>query len=245
MTLHFIDHIVVALLVLVLPVIDFFFIRERAAKIQAGQTELRMKLYRNILWEEWVGTIAIVALWFGLGRGAAELGLSPRFGALAWAGYALCAVVCGLLILQARSVIGKPDTYADFRKQVGWLSFLTPHTDREMKTFNAVSLTAGICEEVAYRGFLTAYLMAWLGTPLWGALVLSSLAFGLAHMYQGPVGILRTGFVGAVMALLYGLTGSLWAPMVAHVVMDLTAGWMSHAAFSDSTPDNTSSKIAA
>ena len=71
------------------------------------------------------------------------------------------------------------------------------------------------------------------------------LAFGLAHMYQGPVGILRTGFAGSLMALLYGLTGSLWAPIVAHAMMDLSAGRMSHAAFSTETPEDTVPDMAA
>jgi membrane protease YdiL (CAAX protease family) len=242
MTVLLIDHIVVALLVLVFPIVNFFSLRKREAKIRAGQTELRMQLYRTILWEEWIGAIAIVALWFALGRGAAELGLIPVFGAMAWAGYGLGVVVCGMLLLQARSVIGKPETHAKTREQIGWLSFLTPHTERELRTFNVVSVTAGVCEEVVFRGFLIAYLIAWLGVPFWGAALLSSLVFGLGHMYQGPVGILRTGVAGGVMALLYGLTGSLWVPMLAHALMDLTAGWISHAVFSE---ENTAPKIAA
>ena len=121
MTVHLIDHIIVALLVLVLPIVDFFFLRERAAKIRAGQTELRMKLYRNILREEWIATIAIVAIWFALGRGAAELGLIPAFGGMAWAGYALTAVICGLMYLQMHSVTHNPESHAGFRKQIGWL----------------------------------------------------------------------------------------------------------------------------
>ena len=115
-----------------------------------------------------------------------------------------------------------------------------------MRTFNLVSVTAGVCEEVVFRGFLTAYLMSWLGVPFWGAALLSSLGFGLAHMYQGPLGILKTGFVGYALALLYGLTGSLWAPILAHALMDLVAGWMSHAAFSGAeSPENSSPEMAA
>jgi membrane protease YdiL (CAAX protease family) len=245
MTVHFIDHIVVALLVLVLPVVDFFLIRERAAKIHAGRTELRMKLYHNIIREEWIGTIAIVALWFLLGRGGAELGLVPAFDALAWAGYGLTVAICVALFFQTRSVTGNPDNHAGFRKQIGWLSFLTPHTDEELRVFSLVSVTAGICEEIVFRGFLIAYLMAQFGVPFWGAAILSSLVFGVTHVYQGPIGILRTGSVGGVMALLYGLTGSLWAPIMVHAAMDLGAGRMSHAAFSTETTEDTIPDLAA
>ena len=81
-----------------------------------------------------------------------------------------------------------------------------------------------------FRGYLIAYLMAVLGAPFWVAAVLSSVVFGFAHAYQGPIGIPRTAAVGGVLALLYGLTGSLWAPMVVHAVMDITSGRIAYAA---------------
>ena len=204
-----------------------------------------MKLYRSIIREEWIGTIVIVAIWFALGRSASELGLVPDFGAAAWAGYALTGVILRLMYWQLRSVTHHPENHEAFRKKIGSLSFITPHTKQEVRAFNLVSVTAGVCEEIIFRGFLMAYLMSWLGVPFWGAALLSSLGFGLAHMYQGPLGIPRTGFVGLGMAYLYGLTGSLWAPIVVHAVMDLFAGRMSHAAFTSETPEDTSQKLAA
>jgi membrane protease YdiL (CAAX protease family) len=245
MTVQLIDHIIVALIVLVLPIIDFFFIRERAAKIRAGQTELRMKLYRTIISEEWIGTIVIVALWFFLGRSAGELGLIPRFGMLPVVGYGTTVLAFVVMYLQARAVFDSTENQAAFRKQIGWLSFLTPHTDAELRRFDVVSVTAGICEEIVFRGFLTAYFMALFGLPFWGAAILSSIGFGLTHMYQGPFGILKTSMVGGVMALLYGSTGSLWAPILVHAAMDLVAGRMSHAAFRDHEPEGDAPELAA
>jgi len=241
MTVHFIDHIVFVLIAAVFPIVDFFAVRKRAALIRSGRTELRMKFYRKIIWEEWVGTFVIATMWFVLGRGAAELGLIPGLSALAWAGYGLATLLCGLQLLQARSIIGKHENHVAFREQVGWMSFMVPHTARELRTFHVVSLTAGICEEIVFRGFVIAYLIALLGVPFWAAAVLSSIVFGLAHAYQGPIGFLRTAAVGGVMALLYGMTGSLWAPILVHIVIDMTFGRMSHAAFAGTTPENSSS----
>ena len=45
--------------------------------------------------------------------------------------------------------------------------------------------------------------------------------FGLAHWYQGRLGVLATGAVGAVLTQLYLTTGSLLLPMVLHVLIDL------------------------
>ena len=46
-------------------------------------------------------------------------------------------------------------------------------------------------------------------------------AFGLAHWYQGRLGMLTTGAAGAVLTQLYLTTGSLLLPMVLHVLIDL------------------------
>ena len=113
------------------------------------------------------------------------------------------------------------------------------------RAFDAVSVTAGVCEEVIFRGFLIAYLMAALGAPFWVAGLLSSVIFGFAHAYQGPAGIPRTAAVGGMLAILYGLTGSLWAPIVAHAVIDITSGRIAFAAFTENTPDRSSPNLAA
>jgi uncharacterized protein len=46
-------------------------------------------------------------------------------------------------------------------------------------------------------------------------------AFGLAHAYQGLVGIVPTGLLGGIMAAVYLQTGSLLLPVLLHAVIDL------------------------
>jgi len=87
-----------------------------------------------------------------------------------------------------------------------------------------MSVTAGICEEFYYRGFLFAYLAGLLtGVPAGAVIVLAGLVFGLGHLYQGAAGVIKTGTVGALLGLLYWMTGSLWAPMLLHTVVDLSS----------------------
>ena len=51
--------------------------------------------------------------------------------------------------------------------------------------------------------------------------MVAAVAFGLAHAYQGGVGILTTGVLGGIMAALYLETGSLLLPVLLHAVIDL------------------------
>ena len=67
---------------------------------------------------------------------------------------------------------------------------------------------------------------------LWLAVVLSSIAFGFGHMYQGKIGIVKTGGIGLALAGLYVLTGSLWAPMVLHAFVDVNSGFVGRKAMS-------------
>ncbi len=69
---------------------------------------------------------------------------------------------------------------------------LLPQTATEKRWFDAVSVTAGICEEIIYRGFLFAYFAAWLpGAAAGVVIVLAGLVFGLGHLYQGAAGIVK------------------------------------------------------
>jgi uncharacterized protein len=79
-----------------------------------------------------------------------------------------------------------------------------------------------VCEEWLYRGFFLAVVSAPAGgLPTVLLVVVAAVAFGLAHAYQGPAGIVATGLLGGVMAAVYLQTGSLLLPVLLHAVIDL------------------------
>ena len=97
-----------------------------------------------------------------------------------------------------------------------------PRTRRHLSHFAGLSVTAGIVEEIVYRGF-----MIWLlgnFVPLWAAVIISSVFFGLGHSYQGLEGALRTGAAGLVFAVLYVVSGSIWLPIIGHALIDILQG---------------------
>jgi membrane protease YdiL (CAAX protease family) len=99
---------------------------------------------------------------------------------------------------------------------------LLPRTRAERRLFTVVGVTAGLCEEWLYRGFLLAVVSAVAGGAPTAVLVaVAGAAFGLAHAYQGTAGVLTTGVLGAVLAALYLGTGSLLLPVVLHALIDL------------------------
>ncbi len=103
------------------------------------------------------------------------------------------------------------------------LSALLPRSPSEKSAFAGLSLAAGLGEELAYRGYLLPVLAGLVESWL-GGVVVSSLAFGLAHVYQGPLGAARATLLGALFAASFLLSGSLWPAVVAHAAVDLAAG---------------------
>ncbi|HKE49210.1 MAG TPA: CPBP family intramembrane glutamic endopeptidase [Rhodanobacteraceae bacterium] len=86
-------------------------------------------------------------------------------------------------------------------------------------------LGAAICEEIVFRGFLIGRIEAAFGAPsrlaTGAAVLLSSVVFGAAHAYQGPTGIVITGILGLVFAIVFVSGGrNLWLNIVVHGVYD-------------------------
>ena len=94
----------------------------------------------------------------------------------------------------------RPSIRPKYAKASAGMRFLLPVTQAERRLWLFVSLSAGICEELLYRGFL----FGWLGGEFIGghhlsliaALIISSIGFGLAHSYQGALGVIQTTLIG-------------------------------------------------
>ena len=104
---------------------------------------------------------------------------------------------------------------------------LLPRTGTERRWFALLAVTAGICEEVLYRGFGLAALR-WaapdIGKP--ALIIVTGAAFGLAHLYQGRMGVTLTGLLGAYFAWITISTGSLIPVMLLHALLDLRILWL-------------------
>jgi membrane protease YdiL (CAAX protease family) len=103
---------------------------------------------------------------------------------------------------------------------VGDIRALLPRVRGELKYGVGLGLSAGVLEELLFRLALPALIFGIIGSgPL--AFGVAALAFGMLHLYQGPLGILFATLLGLVFAALYVLTGSIAAPIVLHALVDL------------------------
>lgn len=103
------------------------------------------------------------------------------------------------------------------------LEYLMPRTTPEKIAFTGLSLSAGIAEELVFRSFLIAAVLA-AGAPLVVAVAVSIAVFAVSHGYQGVTGIARVALLGAVLTAPFLLTGSVYPSIVAHALLDIIAG---------------------
>jgi membrane protease YdiL (CAAX protease family) len=191
------------------------------AEILAGAPGRRVREYRNTMLQEWAVVAIALALVVWSGRPLAAIGLTlPTANGLWWT-IAIVLVLVVLLVLQVRAAT-RDAAHASVRRQLAPVRWFLPSPGPELANFRALSISAGICEEILFRGYLIAFLLPLGGTAF--ALVLSSFLFGLGHAYQGTGGAIRAGILGLIMALLYQFTGSLLAPILVHALIDLSSG---------------------
>jgi len=104
------------------------------------------------------------------------------------------------------------------------LELMLPKTGTEKIMWFFLSLTAGVCEEAAFRGYLITRLRIFGQTKNWVTpVILASLAFGSGHAYQGIGGFILISIYGAMFALLFIRTKTLWPLVIAHFVQDFVA----------------------
>jgi membrane protease YdiL (CAAX protease family) len=214
------DFILLAIALLIIPAQSVI----SGRKLSKGEPSHRALLRRYAI--TLVRGIAIamyvIALWRLTSRSFGLLGLSAPADLSSQIGFMLdIALLAFFAIRHLR--LGKLSAQHLAKLQKGFKSVrVVPRNSAEFSLFCAVAATAGVWEELLYRGFLIWFFIPVVG--LVGAVACSAIIFGLAHTYQGWRNIVGTALAGAVFAIGYVATRSLWWLIVAHAIMDILGG---------------------
>ncbi len=107
---------------------------------------------------------------------------------------------------------------------------MAPRTPAEFTLWFFLSLSAGVCEELIFRGYLMQQLTAWTTSPV-AAILITGILFGCVHLYEGLGAILPLATLGIV----YGFAtryfkGDLRPVIVAHFLQDFLVAFIAQAA---------------
>lgn len=219
------DHLFMLAVFAALPVASTLSHRAWVRRIEAGEHPQRLKAYLQTMAWQWSALVALLAFWFWQSRPLADLGFRAIGGWGFWLGCLALVLMIGFSLHGwTRLRQASEDDRQAQRQALGKLVHMLPHNRAEFRGFLALSLTAGTVEEIIFRGFAFWYLSSWL--PLWAVVLVTSLAFALAHLYQGVGNATRVFGIGLVFGVFYPLTGSIWLPMLGHALFDMLQGLM-------------------
>jgi membrane protease YdiL (CAAX protease family) len=183
---------------------------------------LRMRLWQRAIASQWLLVLGVVAVWMWTHRSFVSLRL-PLLPTAGLAGVLVGLTTIVSLVMRQRGQLASDETLrARVRERLAPVERLLPRTSQEFPWFTALAITAGVCEEFLFRGYVLWYLVHLMPSP--AAWALQALLFGLGHAYQGRRGIVMTGLAGAFFSGVVYLSGSLWPAMLIHALMDVHAG---------------------
>ncbi len=102
---------------------------------------------------------------------------------------------------------------------------LLPRSLLEILIWIALSITAGVCEELAFRGYLQRQFHAMSGNVVM-AVMAQALVFGVAHAYQGWKAVIVISVLGALYGALVAWRRNVRASVLAHAWGDVWEGWL-------------------
>ena len=179
---------------------------------------LRLILFVSTIVIQWFIFLLIFGTTFRENTGLAGLGFKRiRLVDFFWAFAFLAAsnlILSGLALLLAE--LGMP--------MLGEIKFLIPQDTTGRIVWFFLSLTAGICEETAFRGYLMTRLRLIGGFQNWVLpTIISAVVFGACHAYQGIPGLIIISVYGALFSLMFIYTRTIWPVIIAHFFQDFMA----------------------
>jgi membrane protease YdiL (CAAX protease family) len=185
--------------------------------------DARISFYARGIVAKWVWVLAVAFVLYTAGRNWDAIGLLAPSNVLLAVAWILIFLLFILgTILGYRHLVRNAEQYRSIQDEAAVK--LLPTTTSERWLWSLAAITAGVCEEVLYRGFLFYYFNLFFpGAGIWMLILINGLIFGVGHFYQGRQGILITGVTGALLMASFVTTGSLYVPIIIHSLVDLRA----------------------
>jgi uncharacterized protein len=218
---------------LALPFFDLWLFKRHVAAQQ--QHDHKSTYYGQLLCELWIPTSIVLAMVVMGTIQLADIGLSwPQLETEIIPAWLSIGITILAVLFSAYSLIDLLRLKYNAKYQAAiksklqsvkmpeYVDLLMPLSSREKVLYSLVAISAGLTEEILYRGFLTYVLLAsFPALGLWLSMLISAFLFGLGHLYQGVTGILRTFILGFVLSLIYLATGTLLLCIIIHMLIDL------------------------
>jgi membrane protease YdiL (CAAX protease family) len=218
-----IDHILAFIFCIAIPLYG-----ARQRKGFPGVTfssEQKKQLYISGSLSLFIMGAAVGIVWLIFQRPISEIGLiqPTNFSAWWWMPivFALIYFLDVFFTLSTKNELDK--AIEDWKKRTPFL----PTKTKELPEYFLMCFSAGIFEEIAYRGFLVTYCWYLFDGSNYHellAIAVPAFAFAVAHFYQGAKAVIKIFVLAIFFGYMFILSGSLLIVMIMHFLVDAIGG---------------------
>ena len=219
-----IDHIVAFVFSIAIPL---YGAKQRARGFSNIDftSQQKIRIYISGSFSLFVMGMVVMLIWFFFERPLAELGLAQPSNFLSWWWLIIIFILIYFLdtIITVSSKKGLDKTIDNWKKRTPFL----PTKKSELPEYILLCFSAGVFEEIVYRGYLVTYCWYLFAGSIYQqqlAIVLPAFAFAIAHFYQGAKAVLKIFVLAVFFGYIFIYSGSLLLVMVLHFLVDAIGG---------------------
>jgi membrane protease YdiL (CAAX protease family) len=212
------------------PIFGYLLFRSLKKSDNLNLTSRKLRTYASIILSEW--GFVIVLLWLTHRHNLSISDLGENIGNVnltVITTIVLLSVFMVMVYFNVRQL--RQMSLEKLEVELRPLRKFIPNNVTEFIPFILIAFTAGICEELLYRGWLQNLLAYGTGS-VWIGLILGAVIFGFGHAYQGKMGMVQTGIIGLIFGVVFIFTKSLVASQILHIIVDAVNGLVGGYAFS-------------
>ena len=216
------DHLFFILIAIFLPVLSLI-----RGRVDMEGVEMEIKDKRKFYFANagvlWVGALMVFLLWLMAGREFVEMGV--RYPVIDAIVVALTVLFVASYIIETVTELRKENKETEILKAAPFL----PQNYSEYFSFLFLAFSAGVCEEIVYRGFLVNYLLSVINDPIVAfnvAVIFPAVIFGVVHMYQGLKAVLKISIMSLLFSTIFIFSQSLLIVMILHFAVDAIGGFI-------------------
>lgn len=226
MTLFWLDHIIFLVVGIVIPLLSLFSASQTSADAdQTVKVELPPKkhLYYSNGLMLWIGASLVLTSWNYSNKPWDLLGIQAPVMSVS----AIYLIGALLLIYLVDTAVSTWQTVKQKGDEDDEFASIMPANWKEYGHFIFLALSAGVCEEVVFRGFLINYIHESLPMKEYSlvlSVVIPGIIFSVSHIYQGFLNVFKIFSLSLLFGSIFILTRSLLVVIMLHIFVDMLSG---------------------
>lgn len=227
MTLFWLDHIIFLIVGIVIPLLSLFSASQTSGTQEGETVKMELPPKKHLYYSNglmlWIGASLVLTSWNFSQKPWGLLGIQyPQFSALSW--YLIAAL---LLIYLADTAYSTFKAIRDKTPDDEEFLSIMPANWKEYAHFVFLACSAGVCEEVVFRGFLINYIHESIPIDQYSmilSVLIPGIIFSVSHIYQGFLNVFKIFSLSLLFGSIFLLTKSLVVVIMLHIFVDMLSG---------------------